>query len=444
MEIDSGAKTFIRFTGVNRRSLASWTGTLGLAGVALGLGASTAAVNIGILLLLLGAVLVLDDIVDSIGIGNALLAAALTAFLLFVTLWAIYHFGIDAHAAWKEFGTLAKIAGLPSLAAGWWLSRGHLRYHHLLILFSLSVIIGCIGGLNIEMLLRTPFAGKEIIITNLNRNELGFLAGILFMISGISLLLDERAKSSLPGSGPVWNILFILTAGLTGFLVITSQSRAIILGICIALVATFCIRILSTRHKIGRPGRRYALIAISTLVLLGLITFSPLGQVLSKRFDGIEKSLYLLTNLNGEPLPDFKDNKRLLMWQESISLIAVAPLTGHGPGTAPALMAKSPHTEIRHYSHFHSLWLHWAVIIGIPGALGFAVLFLALAAQSARDAVRHDRHISWSALGLWVYFFFVTLVQLRINHSSGQAFVILVGGMSYYCAFDTRLGKPGR
>ncbi|HXK57406.1 MAG TPA: hypothetical protein PLZ16_12240, partial [Gammaproteobacteria bacterium] len=98
MEIDSGAKTFIRFTGVNRRSLASWTGTLGLAGVALGLGASTAAVNIGILLLLLGAVLVLDDIVDSIGIGNALLAAALTAFLLFVTLWAIYHFGIDAHA----------------------------------------------------------------------------------------------------------------------------------------------------------------------------------------------------------------------------------------------------------------------------------------------------------------------------------------------------------
>ena len=444
MIINSTVNSPKRFAGVKRRNLAGWIGTLGLASAVLGLGASTAAVNIGILLLLLGAILVLDDIVNSIGIGQFLLAVMLTAFLLFATLWATFQLQVDTDTAWGNFRLLVKSAGLPSLAAGWWLLRGHLRYHHVLVLLSLSVIIGCFGGIDFETLFQTPFAGRRI-ISDINANKLGFLAGILFLVSCISLLLDERSKSALPGSTSSWNIFFVLSAGLTGFLVISSQSRAVILGICLALITVFCVRILATRHKILQQGRRYAVITISILALLGLVAFSPLSEVLTKRFEGLEKSLHLLTNLGVDPQADLGGGDvRLLMWQQSLPLIADAPLIGHGPGTAPELLAKSSRREIRHFKHFHNLWIHLLVTIGIPGALGFAVLFLGLAIRSARDAVKHDRHISWTALGLWVYFILLTLAQLRINHASGQAFVLLVGGMSYYCAFDTRQTTPGK
>ena len=456
MKIDSDATTSLRFSDAKRRNLASWAGTLGLASVALGLGASSAAVNIGFVLLLLGSALVLDDIVKSMRITDPLLALLLTAFLLFVTLWATLHSGVDSKAAWGDFRILVKIAGLPSLAAGWWLLHGHLKYHQLLILLALGILIGCFNAINIEMLLQTPFAGKAV-ITDLNPNELGFLAAILFIVSSVSLLLDKRSKTSFPGSSWHWNLLFIITASLSGYLAITSQSKSIIIGICTAMVSVFFVRIMTTGHKTAQQRRRYGLVAISTLVICGLIALSPLGGTLVKRFEGFSKSLYMLPTIYMKQHDGVRDGdrfkfphdsnspsadtslvgyERFMMWEESIFLLNEAPLIGHGPGTTPGLLAKSSYTEIRRYKHFHSLWFQLLVVLGTIGTFGFAALFIGFATRSGRDAAKLDRHISWSALGLWIYFFVTTLAQLRINHPSGQAFVILVGGMSYYCAFD--------
>ena len=54
-----------------------------------------------------------------------------------------------------------KIAGLPSLAAGWWLLHGHLKYHQLLILLALGILIGCFNAINIEMLLQTLLQARQ-------------------------------------------------------------------------------------------------------------------------------------------------------------------------------------------------------------------------------------------------------------------------------------------
>ena len=445
MITDSSEKISTQFAGAKRQILASWIGTLGLVGITYGLGASTAALNIGIILLLIASVLVLDDIIKTITIDKALLAAMLTAFLLFATLWAIYQFQVDAKSAWKEFRSLVKIAGLPALAAGWWLQRGHLRYHHLLALLTLGILIGCFEGINFERALHSPFAGRNILTyIKMNPNELGFLAGILFIVSSISLFLGARAKSSLPGSDRLWNSLYILTAGVSGYLVITSQSRAIILGICIALVSILIFRIVIARQGAKQQGRKYLAITILVLAFLSLVLISPMGKVLVERFDGVGKSLSILISNDMEQLSDISDSlsHRIMMWQEGVSLIAESPLIGHGPGTARSLLAESSHTEL-HFSHFHNFWIHLLVVVGILGALGFAALFLSYTIESVKGVVSHDNYIGWLSLALWVYFFVAIVAQLRINHPSGEAFVILAGGMSYYCAFST-LQKASR
>ncbi|MCP4996080.1 MAG: O-antigen ligase family protein, partial [Gammaproteobacteria bacterium] len=308
----------------------------------------------------------------------------------------------------------------------------------LLALLTLGIFIGCFDGIDIGRAVHSPFAGNNI-ISDINSNELGFLAGIPFTVSSTSLLLDQRSKSSFPGSNTLWNSLFIVTAIVSGYLVITSQSKAVILGICIAIASVLFLRILISRFNYNRQGRKSTVIAVSTLAIFCVITFTPIGQVLIKRFDGLGETLLMLANGDIEVMSGLelilKD--RLEMWRESVSLIADAPLIGHGPGTAPALLAKSSYSEIAHYQHFHSLWLHLLVIIGIVGTLGFAALFLSLSITSAKGAINHDKYISWLSLGLWVYFLVIIVAQLRINHPSGEAFVILVGGMSYYCGFST-------
>ncbi|MCP4287464.1 MAG: O-antigen ligase family protein, partial [Gammaproteobacteria bacterium] len=258
------------------------------------------------------------------------------------------------------------------------------------------------------------------------------------------LLLDRRSKSSLPGSNALWNSLFIVTAIVSGYLVITSQSKAVILGICIAIASVLFLRILISRFNYNRQGRKSTVIAVSTLAIFCVIALTPIGQVLIKRFDGQGETLLMLANGDLEVMPGFelilKD--RLEIWLEGVSLIVDAPLMGHGPGTASSLLAESAHAEIRHYNNFHNLWLHLLVTIGILGTLGFALLFLVFSIKSARDAINNDRHISWSVFGLWVYFFVITLAQLRVHRPTGQAFLILLGGMSCYCALDMRQSSP--
>jgi len=216
------------------------------------------------------------------------------------------------------------------------------------------------------------------------------------------------------------------------------------LGICMAIASVLFLRILISRFNYNRQGRKSTVIAVSTLAIFCVITFTPIGQVLIMRFDGLGETLLMLANGDKEVMSGLDQSLkvRLMMWQESVSLIVDAPLIGHGPGTASLLLAESAHAEIRHYNNFHNLWLHLLVTIGIPGALGFALLFLVFSIKSARDAINHDRHISWSAFGLWVYFFVITLAQLHVHHPSGQAFLILLGGMSCYSALDIRQKSP--
>ncbi|MCP4992234.1 MAG: O-antigen ligase family protein, partial [Gammaproteobacteria bacterium] len=268
---------------------------------------------------------------------------------------------------------------------------------HLLALLTLGIFIGCFDGIDIGRAVHNPFAGRSI-ASGINPNELGFLAGIPFTVSSISLLLDQRSKSSFPGSNTLWNSLFIVTAGLSGYLVITSQSRTVILGIGIAIASVFFLRILIPRYKYNRPGHKSTVIAVSMLAIFCLIALTPIGQVLTKRFDGLGETLLMLANGDNEVMSGLDQalKLRLMMWQESLPLIVDAPLIGHGPGTASSLLAESAHAEIRHFKHFHNLWLHLVVTIGIPGALGFALLFLVFSIKSARDAINNDRHISWS------------------------------------------------
>lgn len=438
MDINSSESTFSQSDNNMRKRIAGWIATSGVALITLGLGSSTTSTTIGLILLFTGSVLVIDDMIKEIPLGSFLLPAALTLFLLCITFWAIHQLQVEIKPAWKEFRSLMKIAGLPALALGWWLLRGQLRCHHFLVLLALGVFFGCFEGISFDSVLHTPIAGRKI-FTAINPNELGFLAGILFLISTISLLLDARTKAELPGSNWIWNLLFIMTAGVSGYLIIISQSRSIILGIGFALASILLLRILISRRENGQHGRRFAVITLVLLACLGLVLISPLGKVVVERFHGVGQSLSMLTSKDTEQVAKLSESlrHRIWMWQEGVSLTAEAPLIGHGLGTARSLLAKSSHPEIN-YQHFHSLWIHLMVVSGILGMLGFVALFAHYVIASIRGVVRHDSYMGWLSLGLWAYFIVAITAQLRINHPSGVAFVMVVGGMSFYAFSSLR------
>lgn len=432
MDINPPQKTLFQSYNSMRSRAAGWIGTTGVVLMALGLGPSTTAVSIGLLLLLAGSLLVIDDMARSLSRGSFLLPAGLTLLLLFVTLWAIHQLHVDAGPAWKEFKSLAKIAGLPALALGWWLVHGRLRIHHFLALLIVGLLLRFLDGIDFETALHTLLESGKI-ISNVKSKELGFLASVLFMISVGSLLLNARTRSALTGSSKLWNTIFILTAIVSGYLVIISQTRSIVLAIGFALVLILLLRIIIHRRQSRQHGRRHLAISVLVVALLGLVLISPMGKIVVERFDGLGKGFTMLISGDREHLAGLSESfrHRILMWHEGVSLTAEAPLTGHGPGTARSLLANAFHGEID-YSHFHNFWIHLLVVIGIPGALGFVILFASYAVKSFKSVVEHDSYMGWLSLGLWAFFLVDILAQFRINHTAAEAFVILAGGMSFY------------
>jgi O-antigen ligase len=85
--------------------------------------------------------------------------------------------------------------------------------------------------------------------------------------------------------------------------------------------------------------------------------------------------------------------KRLIMWQIGLDLFEKSPLFGQGPGNAQPLLKKESFaltgTELS-YSHYHDVFLNYAVRDGIPGVLIVLVMILApliLAARYGRDEI---------------------------------------------------------
>jgi O-antigen ligase len=420
-----------------RRRIACWIGTLGLAAVAIGFGASTSAVNIGLALLVVGAILVVDDIHRALKPAEYGLIAALVAFVCLNTLWAVQVLQVDAELASDSLRELLKVAGITALAAGWWMTHGRLSLRLLLTLLVVGIVLGTLPTINYQGVLAG--AGR-LHLTSMNPNELGFFAGTLLLLSVIALLPGGVANRADSKFSSWFRALFLVSSLVAVGMISLSQSRAILLAGVGSLVLVIGIRSLRSASRGDHSKRHLVIAAVVTLLLTTALLLSPIGKMLGDRFDSLENSIYLFTSIGSDSTPPagFRDQVRLLLWRDGLAQIKLAPFLGHGPGTPETFISATGIAEIAHYKHYHNFWVNTLVSIGAVGTIGYLVLFFSLTLVALRDAVKTDTLSSWMALALWFYFLIIILVQLRINHPSGQAFFALAGGMSLHHLFASR------
>jgi O-antigen ligase len=107
------------------------------------------------------------------------------------------------------------------------------------------------------------------------------------------------------------------------------------------------------------------------------------------------------------------NSARIAIWRATIDSIAERPLLGVGPANFPIILEQDIRMG-RAGSSAHNLWLHLAAESGIPAALLFITLYIALWRRAWRVALQHAdpmlaSSMMWAVLSLpWIAAYLLT------------------------------------
>jgi O-antigen ligase len=208
-------------------------------------------------------------------------------------------------------------------------------------------------------------------------------------------------------------LLCFVAAALMAHAVMFSQSRGGMLGLCIVIVASFAV-------MPKRPGN-YALFACGFVLALALA-----GPSVWERF---------ATSFDPEKR-GHSATSRLSTWGVALRMVRDYPITGIGPNHFKVRVSEYPRSDgiQQTFGHVtaHSVWLHTAAELGIPGfVLLFAFYLLILQrlvadlrmnshAHSEDEAIlAASRPVVASLIGFCISAQFVSLVGLEIPYYVG-------------------------
>ena len=192
------------------------------------------------------------------------------------------------------------------------------------------------------------------------------VVSLVAMFSAAGLALSGSTSRACLGWGGAAVVLAMA--------VVISGSRATWLGAAIGMVVLY-----------ARVGRRRALLAglLGAAVLASALVFSPLGRPLRNRARSFRE--------------DPGIQARLLVWHDSLRLIAAHPLLGVGPDTYELGFPQVQSTRLAqhapdHYAESpHNVFLDYTITAGIPAGLIFAALvaiaLVKYAASSRRETL---------------------------------------------------------
>ena len=180
--------------------------------------------------------------------------------------------------------------------------------------------------------------GDQPISTLGNPNLVAHYLGIILPLTGVMFFLLRGLKD---------RVLLGFTLGLTGFLLLLTQSRAGWLAVGVAFLFGLYVR---------RAPTRWVRLAVVWVVVLALLSPS-LGLIGDQIYLGgegrfSERAEHLVQEVwerlrSGFDLRDFSISQRFIIWADTLSLIYANPLLGVGPGNYE--MALPPHrTSLRH------------------------------------------------------------------------------------------------
>ncbi len=247
------------------------------------------------------------------------------------------------------------------------------------ILWTVSLVGGCIALYGIAQYFGIdPFQNSATYLTGeppytivrppATLGHADFLAAALLPVVFLGVLAAQRASRLVP------RIAGYVTATLAAIAIPLSGTRAALLGLAAGgLFSILISRRMLIRRTLWR-GRTLAC-AILAVACASAFTFSPAGAKLRARLFWISQ--------------DTRGGARLLLWRDSIRMIASRPALGYGPETFSPEFPRFQSVELaRAYPDFyhespHNILLDAAVQSGLPGAL----LLLALIVLTFRTGI---------------------------------------------------------
>ncbi|WP_311029259.1 O-antigen ligase family protein [Mesorhizobium koreense] len=232
---------------------------------------------------------------------------------------------------------------------------------------------------------------------------IGAFVALLFSLFQM-LVLHERAEGGAGNAVPfavastvgytvLWlgclradgrrRLLMVAAICASGACILLSGTRALWPGLFIAPIVVFLIY---RKHFLSQGFGRTAAILLVLAACIGVLSADFIERRVELAVQDVTTALDA-NNYSGS------FGRRLVIWRVGTELFEEAPIFGQGPGNAGPLLAERSLKLIGHslvYTHYHDVFLNYAVRDGILGILiVLAMIFapLILAARHERDEI---------------------------------------------------------
>lgn len=388
----------------------------------------------------------------NIGLGLMALAAALQAQLWWPRLRSDPYLWVAlAFVAYAAIGAVWAAAALPgstrhqhgdvrelfnlcilTLPVAWWLRGDPARARQVLLLAFAGLLVGISARLDWNEFGRYV-TGAQRLQPGISPNGLGLYAATAllgFVVFSVSRVLGQatvnrRERLVLAGG--------LALAGVSVVLLMLSQSRSAWVAAAVVLPPTLLIALLYALRARPRPAARalLALIAIA-VVGLGVVSGYAYRDTIQQRFHVVVEQVDASRGAGGH-VTDEATYARLQLWELARDKWLERPVFGWGPGSARHLIRQAPDPRVNVYKHFHNLYLHVLVTLGLAGAAlaTAAAALLACAAWRSLRSRRMPPEFGIFLLGYLLLFLVASLFTLRHDDAHGRSYLQLLAAVAY-------------
>jgi exopolysaccharide production protein ExoQ len=273
---------------------------------------------------------------------------ALPIFAATSTLWS------DVPTVSLRYGVQLMLTALMGIALG-----RALALRQLVLAVFIGLSIACFAGLALG---RTGASENGPVLIGLSgsKNQMGYIA-LAWLAASLCVTASGgyRLFARIAGGVAVVPAMFLIVQGESATALVSAAVLVALLGL-LALAAW-----------LGRGGRLFALLAAALLTVPALVALPEIER----------QAMIIQTDVLGK---DARLTGRTLLWEEADSLIAQAPLVGHGYKAiwlgpkGKGLLARNGQKDGRAF-HFHDTFRELLADLGMIG-LGLFLLPLVIAA----------------------------------------------------------------
>lgn len=423
-----------------------WRRNLGIVGLILltiSIGPSASAISVALLLLAAFFVSTLGQFGQHV--RNAPLLGLLTAITIYtivqgsVFVWFDVAPESDTRALWH----MVRFVGVSTLLVGW--ATYHTRIS-LQLLLTLFLIGFCLAVLNDALASESLWVRGRLRMLR-SPNELGLVAATAILITAfigthhLKALLKNQSTMSLIAAACA---SFIILQGFFFTLLLLSGSRSAWIGFsCAVAVVLFGAVVTAVLHR--KLPQRSTLILILILICLvglsGIAVSTPYHDSVQQRMQPVLSAATRVLEGDIENIGKGSIGARIPIWESGLARVAERPLTGWGSGAVQLLSGH--YADGSEKSHFHNLYLHLAVALGVPAAVLWLLILGGLLWRGTQGLLVHTPHIAWLVPAWGALYGVASLFQIRLHSTHGAAYYALFSGMllaSYLYFRETRQG----